>query len=491
MDILARVDETGILSDFYQSNKAEFLAIYGRRRVGKTYLISSFFAKKKCKFISITGIEKGSFLRQRTECCKQISKTFYNGTSLEIPKDWFRVFELIDNAINQVSKDEKIVMFFDEFPWLSTPRSNLLQALEYYWNNTWSKDKRIKLIVCGSLTSWIIKNIINNTGGLYNRVTYRLKLEPFNLYETKEFLKDKGVTLNNHQILALYMVTGGVPLYLDQVKKGLSANQVVAQLCFSKNGFLVNEIKELFTSLFSNAEIYLQLIKEIAKHRYGISQAQLAKCLSISQSGRLLERLKELEDAGFVFSFLPYQHSKRGTYFRVIDEYTLFYFRWIEPHLNSIKRFAKTTGFWLEQARSSSYKSWCGYAFESICYKHIDQILHKLSLKPSALPYAWRFAPEKGDKKQGAQIDLLFDRNDRCITLCEIKYTEEPFVIDKQYAEVLNKKATVFKEVTRTSKQLFWAVISASDIKKSMYSEDMIAGVVNLNDLFVKAGGAQ
>ncbi len=485
MNIQARVDEVKTLDAFIKSNKAEFLAIYGRRRVGKTYLISNYFGKKKCKFVSITGIEKGSFLRQRTECCKQISKAFYNGSSLEVPKDWFRTFELIDNAIKGLPKNEKIVLFFDEFPWMVTPRSNLLQALEYYWNNSWGNDKRIKLIICGSLASWIIKNIINNTGGLYNRVTYRLKLEPFTLHEAKGFLNNNGVKLADHQILAIYMAIGGIPLYLDQVKKGLSANQIIDQVCFSKNGLLVDEAEELFKSLFIDSKNYFKLTREIAKHRYGITKGELAKRMGVSLSGRLVERLKELEDAGFIISFLPYQHREKGVYFRVIDEYTMFYFRWVEPHLGSIKRFAKATGFWLEQARSSSYKSWCGYAFESVCYKHIAHIMSKLSLKPSVLP-AWKHIPNKGDKEAGAQIDLLFDRDDRCITLCEIKYTEEPFVIDKQYAEILNRKMDIFKDITKTEKQLFWAMISANGVKKNFYSEEMLSNIVTLKDLFEK-----
>lgn len=484
MNIQARANEVKTLDEFFRSNKAEFLAIYGRRRVGKTYLISNYFEKVKCKFLSITGIEKGSFLRQRTECCKRISKAFYHGTPLEVPKDWFRIFELIDNAIKGLPKSEKVVLFFDEFPWLVTPRSNLLQALEYYWNNTWCHDKRIKLIVCGSLASWIIKNIINNTGGLYNRVTYRLKLEPFTLHEAKKFLKNKGIQLTGQQVLALYMAIGGIPLYLDQVKKGLSADQIIDQICFNKNGLLVDEAKELFKSLFSDSEIYFKLTREIAKHRYGITKSELAKRMGTTLSGRLVERLKELEDAGFIVSFLPYQHREKGMYFRVIDEYTMFYFRWVEPHLGSINRFAKAAGFWLEQARSSSYKSWCGYAFESVCYKHITHVMNKLALKPSALPYAWKYIPKKGDKEIGAQIDLLFDRDDHCITLCEIKYTDIPFVVDKQYAEILNKKMAIFKDVTKTNKQLFWAIISASGIKKTLYSEEMIHGVITLDDLF-------
>lgn len=485
MNILARRNEISILDEFLKSDKAEFLAIYGRRRVGKTFLIKSHFQEQNCIFFSVTGIEKGTFLQQREVCCKQISNTFYDGIPIETPKAWLKVFELLHTAITRIAKNKKVVIFFDEFPWLAKPRTNLLQALEYFWNQYWSIDKRVKLIVCGSLSSWIIRNIINNTGGLYNRVTYRLKLEPLNLYETKTFLDAKGIKLANSQILSIYMVMGGIPLYLDQIKKGMSANQVVDRVCFSKNGLLVDEQKELFKSLFSNSEIYYNLTKEIAKYRYGIAKNMISKNLGIAQGGRLEERLRELEEAGFIISFLPYGHNEKGKYYRVVDEYTMFYFKWIEPQLNSISGFTKANGYWLEQSKSSSFKAWCGYAFESVCYRHIAQIRRKLNLMPSALPYGWKFVPKQKSDDNGAQIDLLFDRNDNAITICEIKCTEEPFVIDKQYAEKLNKKIAIFEEKTKTNKQIFLALISVNSVKSTIYSEEMLSGLVVLDDLFV------
>jgi uncharacterized protein len=481
---LCRATEIQKLNDFLNSSRAEFLAIYGRRRVGKTFLIKNHFKNKKCLFFSATGIEGGKFLLQRTEFCKQISNTFYNGIGLAVPKSWFDIFELLTKAIDDTPKNKKIVLFFDEFPWLVTPRANLLQALEYYWNQYWSNNSKIKLIICGSLASWIIKNIINNTGGLYKRVTFRIKLEPFSLNETTTFLKAKKVHLNNQQILALYMVTGGVPFYLDQSKKGLSSSQIIDQLCFNKNGILVDEIKGLFKSLFSESELYIKIAREIAKHRYGMSKSDLAKALGLPQSGRLVERLNELEDAGFIIAFLPYQHREKGTYYRVIDEYTMFYFKWIEPNLHSISRFAKADGFWLEQAQASAYKSWCGYAFESVCYKHLTQIMKALNLKNSALPYAWKTTSAKNQNETGAQIDLLFDRNDNAITVCEIKNTESPFIIDKEYAGKLKRKVEVFVEKTKTKKQVFLAMISVNGLKNTIYAEDMIAATVTLNDLF-------
>jgi AAA+ ATPase superfamily predicted ATPase len=485
MNIVERADEIIQLNEFLKSNRAEFLAIYGRRRVGKTYLIKNYFAKQKCIFLSMTGIQNGTFLEQRTACSSRISQIFYHGAKLETPDTWLKVFELLHNGIKTIHLNKKVVLFFDEFPWMATPRSRLLQALEYYWNQYWSNDKRVKLIICGSLASWIIKNIINNTGGLYNRVTYRLELQPLNLTETKSFLIKKGILLSHHQILSIHRVIGGIPLYLDQLKKGLSANQLIDQLCFSKNGLLIDEIEELFKSLFLDSDIYIKLTREIAKHQYGTTKTELSKKLNIPQSGRLVERLKDLEDAGFIMSFLPYQHRERGTYFRVIDEYTLFYFRWIEPALRSIKKFSTTKNYWLEITKSSAYNAWSGYIFETICYKHVELIREALHLTTNAIPYSWRYVPQKGSQDQGAQIDLLFDRHDDAITLCEIKYTNDLFVIDKAYAQTIKQKIEVFRNMTRTKKQLFFAIISSAGVKENLYSKELIHSVVTLDNFFI------
>ena len=299
-------------------------------------------------------------------------------------------------------------------------------------------------------------------------------------------MSKKGVHLKNDQVISLYRATGGVPLYLDQIKKGLSANQLIDSLCFSRGGLLVDEMNELYKSLFLSADVYIDLTREIARHHYGVSKIDLAKNLNFSQGGGLNERLQELEDAGFIMSFLPYQHQAKGISFRIIDEYTLFYFRWIEPNLRSIKRLPKKQGYWLEQTKTGTYQAWRGYSFESICYKHIFAIIKALGIGIASHPYSWRYVPAKGSLEQGAQIDLLFDRNDDSITLCEIKYTDEPFVIDKAYAEQIKRKMVVFQSVTRTKKQLFFAMIVSSGLKKTMYSEELVHGVVTLDDLFLK-----
>jgi hypothetical protein len=486
--IVGRGKEIDSLEQIFQSNQPEFVALYGRRRIGKTYLIRQFFKKKEIIFFNVTGSKEGSRTEQLAHFVEQIGVVFYGGASLNVPQTWDKAFHVLTNAINNQDKDKKIILFFDELPWMATKKSRLLQNLDYYWNQYWSNDDRIKLIICGSSASWIIRKIIKNKGGLHNRITQKMRLKCFTLAETKKFLSAKGVKLTNQQVLLIYMVTGGVPYYLINIKKGLSAAQIIEQLVFTEEGILFAEFDNLFSSLFDNAELYIQIVKKIAERRSGIGKRKLLKSIGESAMGGVGKKaLEELEEAGFLISFVPHHHRRQGIYYRLIDEYTLFYLKWLEPLKKSLQKKSLDQGNWQAMQTTPEWYNWLGYAFESICYKHISKIREVLKISPGALANAWRYVPRKGSTNRGAQIDLLFDRNDDAITICEIKYTDEPFVITKEYVEVLQRKLDVFKERTRTKKQLFLALISANGIKNNYYAEEMIDGIVTLNDFFASA----
>lgn len=486
MKIIGRDAEREVLDAMYQSGNPEFIALYGRRRVGKTYLVRNHFINKKGSiFFYVTGIKEGSMADQLVSFMEQMSAVFYQGVRLETQKNWRNTFGIFTDAIKTIDGNKKIVLFLDEFPWMVTKNSKLLQILEYYWNHYWSRDSRIKLIICGSSSAWILKNIINNRGGLYNRVTRTIHLEPFDLNKTKTYLSHYKVKLNHKQIIQLYMVLGGIPFYLSQAEPGFSASQIIEKLAFRRNGFLFKEFSNLYATLFDLSESHTELMRSIANFRYGIGQEELTHTIqSLSSGGRVTALLEDLEQADFVVRFKPFSHSKKGIYYRAIDEYSLFYFRWIEPIRASLLERGMSKGYWEKMQNSPAWYSWTGYAFEAVCYKHIPQISKALKLSPAAIPYVWRYVPRKGSKEEGAQIDLLFDRPDGVITVCEIKYTDQPFIIDKSYAEKLKQKMNVFKRVTKTKKQIFLAIISASGLKRTIYSEDMVTGLVTLDDLF-------
>ncbi|TAK78182.1 MAG: AAA family ATPase, partial [Gammaproteobacteria bacterium] len=318
--IIGREAEQKILQKIHHSSRAEFLAIYGRRRVGKTYLIKQYFSSQPCYYFQITGVKDGSMKEQLYEFTRTMEKVFYHpGTTLKEPHSWMQGLEMLTHAIEKYSEGKKIILFFDELPWLATKRSRLLQALDYYWNTKWVDNPKMRLIVCGSAASWIIENIISNKGGLHNRITAQLRLEPFSLNETKNFLKYRGITLSDKQILHIYMVVGGIPHYLNQIEKSLSAAQNIDKLCFNKNGILFNEFNNLIPALFDDAEVHKEFIRVIAKQRYGIERRELLKKLKMPSGGRFNQRLIELEEAGFIISFKPYGHLKRGHYYRIND----------------------------------------------------------------------------------------------------------------------------------------------------------------------------
>ena len=482
--VIGRESEKEILKEVISSNRAEFIAIYGRRRVGKTYLIRNFITSTSCSFFHVTGIQKASLEEQLEEFAKQLGTAFYQGASITPRTRWRDAFEDLTQAISKIPRNKKVVLFLDELPWMATPRSKLLTALELYWNRYWVFDPRIKLIICGSATSWIIEKIINDKGGLHNRLTRTIHLKPFSLAETKQFLKANHIHLDYRQILDLYTVLGGVPLYWSYIRKGRSAHQCIDELCFQKDGALVKEFGRLFASLFEDPKPYIDLIRIIAEHRYGIGQADLITKSKLPIGGNTTHRLHQLEEAGFITSLVPYGHKDKGVYYVIDDEYSLFYLHWIEPNQNIIGKKAKNSGFWLSLSQRPSWKSWSGLSFESICYKHIDQIRFALKLDPGSIAATWRYKPRSKTEQEGAQVDLLFDRPDGAITICEIKCSNTSFSIDKAYAQSLLKKMEVFRKQTRTKKQLFLAMVTTFGLHTTMYSEEIVTNAVILDDLF-------
>lgn len=483
--IIGRKSEQEFLDTVFQSKRAEFVAVYGRRRVGKTYLIEQFFKKKSCSFFQITGLNGGSLSEQLGLFANSLSEAFFSEIGLKIvtPSSWIQAFELLTNAINKFSKHQKIVLFFDELPWLASKKSGFKKALDYYWNTKWSKDNRIILIVCGSAASWMINNIINDKGGLHNRITLQLPLYPFSLKETYEYLNHNGHKFNLNQVLELYMVLGGIPHYLEKVSTHLSAIQNISKLCFSRDGQLLNEFDKLFASLFDRAETYVELVKIIAAKRNGIERKELETKLKLTEpGGTLTSRLTALEEAGFIKSFVPLGRIERGLSYKLIDEYCLFYLTWIRPVKKQL--IGETTmNYWASKSQTPAYKSWAGYSFEAVCLKHIAQIKKALFIPDGALSGSWYCKANKSSP-EGAQIDLLFDRDDGVITLCEIKYNQNHFEIDKKYAEILQRKVNVFKQQTGTRKQIFLSMVTAAGLKKNKYREEMINGEASIEDLF-------
>ena len=482
MTLIGRQPEIRLLEKLYSSNKAEFIAMHGRRRIGKTYLIHQVFSKKEI-YLECSGIKDGSMEEQLLNFNQSFAATFYSGANLKALSSWHEAFALLTNEVKKLPKTKKIVVFLDELPWLATDKSSLMQHLDHVWNTEWSRLPNFKLIVCGSAASWMLDNLINAKGGLHNRITQSIRLGPFDLAETQEFLEYKKIKLSPRQVLDIYIAIGGVPYYLNQLDNKRSFVQIINELCFTREGLLYEEFPRLFRSLFDNAELNLRIVKEIGQKRYGISFAELVEKTGKKAGGRFADRLEELEASGFIQGFLPYGKKQRGRYYKLADPYVAFYLKWIAPFADS-KTIPHGAEYYSNLISSPAWSAWAGYSFESICYSHIDKIIKTLKLSGLSCRISdWRHS---SSAEEGAQIDLVIDRSDGAITLCEIKYSKEPFVIDKTETKALMKKQDIFERQIKGHKQIFWAIITSDDFKHNMWSDDLINGVVELKDLFQK-----
>lgn len=483
--IIGRKDEQTTLKRVYDRSSSDFIAVYGRRRVGKTYLIRNYFKAQKCIYFEATGLKDGALHQQIKLFVDKISEVFYNGFPLQSPDSWLDVFKLLTATIEKQPAGHKVVIFLDELPWFSTQKSGFMQALDYYWNTKWSIIKNFKLVVCGSAASWMLDQLIHAKGGLHNRLTAVIPLRPFTLKETQEYLLYKGVRYNHRQVIDLYMAIGGIPHYLNDIYPGFSVAQNLNKLCFQKDGFLFDEFTTLFASLFDKYEVHNELIRLLAQSRQGLSRAEiLSKTKLVSSGGTFKKRLLELEEAGFIASFTPYGFQNKETFFRVSDEYVLFYLKWIEPASKRLKMSLKNESYWESKMQSQSWKSWAGYAFEAVCLKHIEAIKKALGIQVIAAEIgSWRYVPKKSDSAVvGCQIDLLIDRADGIINLCEMKYYDGKFVVSKKIADELEQKAKVFKEQSKTNKPIHITLVAPEGaIEKS---SQIISNVLTTDDLF-------
>ena len=461
MEAVGRTREKDLLKKLEDEKKSHFVAIYGRRRIGKTFLIRNYF--KTFNFYH-TGIANVDTSNQLTEFHKSLEQ--YAGKSIVKPTTWFEAFDTLKTIIT-VSRKTKKVVFIDELPWLDTAKSNFLPALEYFWNSWASQRADVLLIVCGSATSWIVKKIFNNKGGLHNRITQKINLKPFTLLETEEFLKKKNIVLNRYQIIKAYMVFGGIPYYLEALEKGKSIDQNIDALLFDKNGLLHNEYKNLYDALFINAENYIEVIKALASKNRGLTREELVNLTKLKTGGTLTNILNDLELSDFIKVYLPFGKQKRSSLYQLTDAYSLFYYNFINAQKTD-------KGFWLQTIDNPKMRAWSGYAFEMVCMQHSEQIKNALGINGVFSEISsWKSSTRDGN----AQIDLVIDRRDQVVNLFEIKYSQEPFIITSKYNLELMQKQAVFKRETKTKKAVFLSMLTTYGLKENENS-----GIVQ-NDL--------
>jgi len=448
--------------------------VVGRRRVGKTYFIDSVFEKNIC--FRLTGIQDGSMAEQLTNFAIKLAEHMGNPFVPAPPENWQQALHQLKAYLNSLDKKTKRVIFIDELPWVFTPRSGFLKMLAHFCNDYLSNEKHFVLVICGSATAWITNNIINDKGGLHNRVSHTLNIEPFDLAETKSFLQNKKIELPDQEITKLFMAMGGIPYYLKNIRKGETAATAIERMCFHPDGILNREYNNLYRALFYNYRDHENIIKALAKSQKGLTREELIKKSKVADGGTFNRTMEDLILSNFVSEYTPFNKKKRGSLYRLADEYSIFYHRFIQANKNYSK------GMWQQLASGQAYKIWTGYAFESLCFKHIDRIKEALGI--AAVYTQISSYQKKGDKDQkGFQIDLVLKRNDNAIHLCEVKYYDGDFTVDAEYAKRLDERKRLFKSSTRTKAALFTRLIANNKLKDNEYALYAVDAHVTLKEI--------
>ena len=471
--IIGRKKELNEIREAYKSEYSQFIAVYGRRRVGKTFLVREAFDYSfSFQHTGVANLNmKGQLEAFRMSLMEQGHK------DCPVLKSWLEAFNEL-KVIVKSSKKRKKVLFIDEISWIDTPKSGFLAALENFWNGWCSARKDVLLIICASATSWIINKVIKNRGGLHNRVSVRISLAPFTLKECEEYVASKNFRLSRYQILLLYMVMGGPAYYWSLLDKSKSAAQNIDSLFFAENGKLRNEYSSLYESLFKHPEPYIKIVSVLGKKATGMTRKELVDKYKLDGSGALTKCLEELEECGFIRKYNAFEKKSKGAVYQLIDNYTLFYFKFI-------KEADGDEAFWTNSLNTPLQNTWCGYAFERVCLQHIAQIKQALGIgSVSTKQCAW--SADGGllqEGERGAQIDLLIDRKDDTINICEMKWASAPFVISSDYDMELRNKVSTFIRQTQSRKAVHTTMITTFGVKKNMYLDDYQSEVV-LDDLF-------
>ena len=455
--LIGREKEIKTLQQAYHSEYSEFVAVYGRRRIGKTFLIREAFNYQFA--FQHTGVYKESLKKQLRNFRDALRMSGMK--KAKIPTDWSDAFFQLAQFIKE-NKEEKKVIFIDEIPWLDTPRSGFLSALEYFWNSFASARKDVLLIICGSATSWIINKVLKNHGGLHNRVTYRIHLQPFTLYECEQYAKYLGMRASHYDLIEYYMILGGVAFYCSRLDKGLSVAQNIDNMIFSETGFLHNEFNELYDSLFNEPESYLKIIHALGTIRMGMTRDELVKEGGITSNGKLTRTLEDLTECGFIKRIPSYGGKAKDDLIQLVDNFTIFYYKYMKENLNNDEHF------WSNSYNSTIRSAWTGLAFERVCFQHIPQIKQAMGIAGVATQcYSWK---AKGDAlSSGTQIDMVLDRRDNIINICEMKFSKGEYTITKDYAMALNNKVERFIESTKNKKTILLTMITTNGVVHNEY----------------------
>ena len=465
--LIGRTREQTILRNAAESPGAELVAIFGRRRVGKTFLVRSFFEQDIC--FELVGVYGAPLREQLRSFAAALASAMKASIPPEPPADWATAFQHLASYLGSLPKSRrKRVVFLDELPWLASKRSGFLRAFEHFWNSWAVKRPNLVVVVCGSAASWMIKRLLNAKGGLHNRVTRRVRLEPFSLNEVKTYLTSRNIRLETYPLIELAMAFGGIPHYLKEIARGESPAQSIDRVCFSKDGLLRDEFSRIYASLFEHGERHEQVVRALANAPHGLTRNEILSKVRLPSGGGATTVLDELEESGFLMRCSQFGLATKHAVFRLADEYSLFYLNWIERHKS------RAENVWLSRRGTPRWRAWSGLAFEGICLRHIRELKRALGIAAvETQESAWHHRPQCPEDR-GVQVDLLIDRADGCINLCEMKFSEAPFVIDKRYATELRLKRETLRRVTKTRKAILITMVTTHGVIDNAYRTELV-----------------
>lgn len=468
--LIGRKEYVEELEDIYSSDKSEFVAVYGRRRIGKTFLIDRVFGGRMT--FSITALAnaptKNQLLNFNIEMSRQFMRDF------PLADNWLTALNQLIGQLETMDDVQKKVIFIDEMPWMDTPKSDFLSSFEHFWNGWASKRNDIMLIACGSATSWIVSKLINNKGGLHNRVTRRIRVMPLSVADCGQILVQKGITCEKYDIISYYMALGGVPFYWTLLKKGLSVSQNIDYLFFNEVSPLKDEFHLMYSSLFSNHQKYIKMVEVLGSKSKGLTRQEIIGATKQNSGGALTEILNNLQLCGLVGKTIPPHSSVKNALYKLDDFYTLFYLRFLHD------KGAAGSGAWSKMAKTPKLNTWAGLAFEQVCIHNSAQILEKMKIAGIETNiYQWRSRKNLG----GAQIDMVIDRADNVVNICEIKFSTEKFVITADYADKIRNKVAIFRQETGTKKTIFVTMITTYGIVENQYA-GVVQNQLTAEDLF-------
>lgn len=472
--LIAREKECMQLERCLNSNRSEFVIIGGRRRIGKTFLVEQYFGKKySFKYV---GVHKQATKVQLANFAKALQK--YSGKKQKVFSDWFEAFDALEEHLESLSEiDGKKVVFIDEMPWIDAQRSDFVSALENFWNGWAISQENIMLVATGSATSWMMDKLVQNQGGLHARITASIYLSPFTLAETETYLKSIHINWSRYQIVQCYMILGGVPFYLSLLDAHESLAQNIDRLFFANKAELRMEFDELYSAIFSKADLYTSIVKLLSESWDGLTRKEISKSLNLS--GRQLTRaLKNLEQCDFIAKWSQYGNKKKEAVYRLVDFYTIFYYSFIEND-NS-----RDEEFWTHNLRDSAIYNWMGHVFEVICMQHHKQIKQALGISGMATSIStWRQTGNKAKGVVGGQIDMIIKRADNMIHLCEMKFSVNPYKLESNYLDRLEKRMWAFQESVATKYSVVCTFVTTFGLSNPT-SSHLVHSEVTMDELF-------